>query len=75
MAVADQGWYPPNRKLLEHPSLIKDIHNGSSPDGDPTPTGSASLSSALSNSEMSLNVYEEEYMAVTVLNCMVTDRR
>ena len=20
-AVADRGWYPPNRKLLEHPSL------------------------------------------------------
>ena len=26
-AVADQGWYPPNRKLLEHPSLQVDTQN------------------------------------------------
>ena len=48
--VADRGWYPPNQKLLEHPSLQVDTHDGVS-------TVDADSSSVTSNLGQRLNIF------------------
>ena len=59
-AATDRGWYPANRKLVDHPSLLDDISTlpDSSPDHPPTsPTICTSTSSTLSNN-ITLNLGE-----------------
>lgn len=45
-AVSDRGWYPANRKLVEHPSLIDDETSEPAAEGSQASTESAAASTA-----------------------------
>ena len=58
-AVSDRGWYPPSQKLLDHPSLVDNTNEEYS---------------SSSSSVMTLNVTQENGMAVTVLDRVLAER-
>jgi hypothetical protein len=64
-ALADRGWNPPNRKLLEHKKLIDD---SISPIVDNTLTEETSNSS-----ERSISVNIHQGLAATVLDRMIAE--
>jgi hypothetical protein len=71
--LADQGWNPLNRKLLEHNELIDDsapvIEHSLT---ESTPNNSAQSTSNSSGRSINLNIHEG--MAATVLDRMVAER-
>jgi len=69
-AVSDRGWFPPNRKLLEHPSLINDAASEHAVPSS-ADTSSSSTSCAMT---LTLNIGGEEGMTATVLDRMLTER-
>ena len=66
-ATADQGWFPPNRKLLEHSCFSAEINSN---DSTPDP----SSCSGISGSSLELNICQEDGMVATVLDKMLGDR-
>ena len=72
-ALSDQGWNPPNRKLLEHKELIDDsapvIRQSLT---ESTPNITAQSTSNSSGQSFNLNIHEG--MAATVLDMMIAKR-
>ena len=72
-AVADRGWNPLNRKLLEHKELIDDsapvIEHSLT---ESTPNSSAQSTSNSSRQSINLNIHEG--MAATVLDRMIAEQ-
>ena len=69
-AVADRGWCPPNRKLLEHPCFDTEEGNSSSTtrsSSDPPSTTTSCLS-------YTLNISNEDGIAASVLDRMLSER-
>ena len=66
-ATADRGWFPPNRKLLEHSCFTAEINSNDS-------TADPSSCSGTSGSSSELNIYEEDGMVATVLDKMLGDQ-
>ena len=75
-AVSDRGWYPLNRKLLEHPSLIDDsiaVDNATPSESQPTSNDTPSEQSQLSGaSTVTLNIHDG--MGATVLDRIIAAR-
>ena len=72
-ALADRGWNPPNRKLLEHKELIDDsapvIQHALT-----TSTHNSDVHSTSNSSGQSINLNIHEGMAATVLDRMIAAR-
>ncbi len=69
-AIADCGWNPPNRKLMEHKELIDD---SVAPIVDETETPSNAVTTYMhAESSITLNIHNK--MAGTVLDCIITER-
>ena len=66
-ATADQGWFPPNRKLLEHYFFKSDRNNNDS-------TSDPSSLRETKHSTPDFNIFQEDGMAATVLNKMLRDQ-
>ena len=66
-AIADQGWFPPTRKLLEHLCFSDEINNHNS-------TANSLSCSGISPSTPSLNIFQENRMAATVQDKMLGDK-
>ena len=64
-AIADCGWNPPNRKLMEHKELIDD---SVAPIVDETETPSNAVTTYM-HAESSITLSIQEGMAGTVLDC------
>jgi len=70
-AVSDCGWFPSNRKLFEHPSLINDACCES--DAATSSVDASSLSTP-SATAVTLNIGVVDGMVATVLDHMLTER-